>query len=136
LSLANNSLAVSALRMQSAQCSTQFFFWGICHARQGEPGAAVDGVRLGGGEEGDRFSRVVENEVFVVLVVVHGSGLWGCFQLGCGLVACVLTSACSCSISALRKAGGVQGKFVRMQSIVVVGRVSGFIALYRVIRRG
>jgi hypothetical protein len=40
-----------------------------------DAGAAVDGVRLGGGEEGDRFSWVVKNEVFVVLIVVFGTGL-------------------------------------------------------------
>jgi hypothetical protein len=42
-----------------------------------DAGAAIDGVCFGGGEEGDRFSRVVENEVFVVLVVIHLSDVAG-----------------------------------------------------------
>ena len=51
-----------------AQAFFQLFF-----AHGQDAGAGVDGLGLGGGEKGNGFARVVEDQVFVVLVVAHGA---------------------------------------------------------------
>jgi hypothetical protein len=80
-----STLAEDSTRDMRRDCFKPFFQLLFAHGQ--DSGTGINGLGLGGGEKGDSLVRVVEDEILVVLVVIHLSdvaGVWHIVHSGRG----------------------------------------------------